>query len=376
MTNIQNWNDPSYFLRQVHVAEEIMDLNYTREIIERAGLPVTVVPEGKVPQGISEEFPLNLRQGKQHLFLCQNKGNFFKPCPATTEYRCCDYQVLNIGANCPIDCVYCILQAYLNNPWITAFVNVEKMFAELNSALRGEPDRFFRIGTGEFTDSLALERITGISKLLIEFLADHDNVILELKTKSASIDSLQHLHHKKKTVLSWSLNSPAIMKSEEIRAAQLQERLKAAKLAAEWGYKLSFHFDPIIYHKDWQQGYAQTIKELFSIVPKEAIVWISLGCLRYLPALKPIATTRFPHSNIFFEEFIVGLDNKSRYFRKHREEMYRYIIELLQQQISPSTCLYLCMESDEIWQKVFGFIPEQKGGIPKMLDEAAITSSS
>lgn len=375
MTARPNWKDPSHFLRQLHVAEEIVNLDYTQEIIKRANLPVVIVPQGEVPHGIAGEFPLNLKTGKQHLFLCQNKGYFFKPCPATTEYRCCDYQVLNIGANCPIDCVYCILQAYLNNPWITAFVNIEKMFSELQDALKGEPHRFFRIGTGEFTDSLALERITGISHLLIEFLADYDNVILELKTKSAFIESLKNSRHGGKTVLSWSLNSTAIMNSEEIRSAKLAERLEAAKLAAEWGYKLSFHFDPIIYHKDWQKGYSQTINELFARVPKEAIVWISLGCLRYLPALKPLATSRFPHSHIFYDEFVVGLDNKARYFRKQREEMYLYLVNLLRQKISSNTCLYLCMESDEIWQKVFGFIPEQKGGIPEMLDNAAMIAT-
>jgi spore photoproduct lyase len=28
------------------------------------------------------------------------------------------------------------------------------------------------------------------------------------------------------------------------------------------------------------------------------------------------------------------------------------------------------MENNEIWQEVFGFIPEEKGGLPGMLDEA------
>lgn len=376
MTNSHNLNDPSHFLRQLHVAEDVVELDYAREIIQRANLPVNIVPQGKFPIGIEDDFPQSLKKGKQHLYLCQNKGNFFKPCPATTAYQCCDYQVLNIGANCPIDCVYCILQAYLNTPWITAYVNIEKMFAELDKALRTEPKRFFRIGTGEFTDSLALERITGISQLLIKFLAGYSNVILELKTKSAVIDMLQHTNHAGRTILSWSLNSPAIMKSEELRSATLKQRLRAARKAAEWGYKLSFHFDPIIYHQNWQEGYGETIHELFATVPKESIVWISLGCLRYLPALKPIAISRFPHSRIFFEEFIIGLDNKERYFRKHREEMYTHIVSLLQQQISPDTCLYLCMESDEIWQKVFGYSPEQKGGIPKMLDMAAITATT
>jgi spore photoproduct lyase len=139
--------------------EDCLDLPYTREIMARANLPVTVVGERDVPR-IDGDYPYNLSAGKHHLFLCRNRGAFFKPCPGTRDYRCCDYQVLNIGMNCPMDCVYCILQAYLNNPWLSFFVNVDQLFAELDLALDAEPERFFRIGTGEFTDSLALDNLT------------------------------------------------------------------------------------------------------------------------------------------------------------------------------------------------------------------------
>jgi spore photoproduct lyase len=33
-----------------------------------------------------------------------------------------------------------------------------------------------------------------------------------------------------------------------------------------------------------------------------------------------------------------------------------------------NTCIYFCMESDEIWKEVTGFIPGERGGIPAMLD--------
>ena len=95
-----------------------------------------------------------------------------------------------------------------------------------------------------------------------------------------------------------------------------------------------------------------------------------MGCLRYLPALKRIAGIRFPNSRFFHEEFIEGLDGKSRYFRTLRVEMYKYLYEQLKQHADSKTCIYLCMENNEIWQDVFGFIPEERGGLPKMLDEA------
>lgn len=364
--------DPSTYIRRLLVAEDVHELSYTQEIIARAGLPLEIIPAGHSPMNVGGEYPHNLHEGKRHLYLCNNKGHYFKPCPATNEYECCDYQVLNIGTQCPIDCVYCILQAYLKSPYITAFVNIDKMFEELDTALRREPDRFFRIGTGEFTDSLALERITGLSGKLISFLSGYDNVILELKTKSGFISPLENIDHHGRTILSWSLNSPEIIVHEEIRAASLQQRLDAAKRAVELGYHLSFHFDPIIYHERWREGYGKTIDMLFAAVPKESIVWISLGALRYLPSLKSIATSRFPKSHVFYHEFITGLDGKQRYFRGEREELYRFMVSALQKKMDPGTCLYFCMESNEIWSEIFGFTPQDKGGISTMLDDAAL----
>lgn len=369
MNQTTSYGDPARYVTHLHVAEDCLDLPCTQEIIARAGLPVTVVGERGVP-AIEGDYPANLTSGKHHLLLCRNRGAFFKPCPGTREYRCCNYQVLNIGMNCPMDCVYCILQAYLNNPWLSFFVNIEDLFQELDQALDTEPDRFFRIGTGEFTDSLALDNLTHLSSRLVTYMAGRSNAVLELKSKSVNIGNLQSLAHRGRTLVAWSLNSPPIMAREEIRTATLDERLEAAARCAQWGYRLAFHFDPIILHDGWEDGYRFTIDRLFAAVPAEAIAWISLGALRYLPALKQIAATRFPRSRFFYQEFIDGLDGKRRYFRSQRVAMYQTILGYLHRYAHPRTCIYFCMENDTIWREVFGFIPEERGGLPAMLDRA------
>ncbi len=119
MKNVNSWKDPSIYLTEIHVEESCLELEYTQQIIKRANLPYKIVADRGDPRGIDGEYPDNLIQGKHHLLLSKNRGHFFKPCPGTKEYRCCDYQVLNIGMGCPMDCVYCILQAYLNKPWLT-----------------------------------------------------------------------------------------------------------------------------------------------------------------------------------------------------------------------------------------------------------------
>jgi spore photoproduct lyase len=366
-----SWKDPSRHVSRIFVEESCLEAQYTLEILQRTGLEYTVVRDKEKPNDLDADFAANLSVGKKQLFLCRNRGQFFKPCPGTREYQCCDYQVLSTGLNCPIDCSYCILQAYLNTPWLTVYVNVEKMFSELDDHLkvRKEPG-FYRIGTGEFADSLALDRITCLSRKLVPYFADKKNCVLELKTKSGVIGNLEGLDHNGRTVIAWSLNSTAMMEDQELRSATLEERLQAAKQCAEWGYRLAFHFDPIVEHPSWQQGYRQTIERLFSVVPAGAICWISLGALRFIPYLKQVGTRRFPASRIYSNEFVIGLDGKSRYFRPVRVELYSYIYALLKERAAERTCIYFCMESDEIWKEVFGFAPAEKGGLPAMLDNS------
>ncbi|MBU0682597.1 MAG: DNA photolyase [Proteobacteria bacterium] len=360
--------DPAHHIRQIFIEESCADLAYVHEICERAQLPTQIIADRSDPPVAYGSFPKNLQIGKQHLVLSKNRGCFFKPCPGTREYRCCDYHVLNIGMGCPMDCVYCILQAYLNKPWLTFFVNSHDLFAELDLAFK-RTSQFWRIGTGEFTDSLAIDHITRLSPLLINYMRDKTKGVLELKTKSVSIQHLANLDHNGRTVIAWSLNAPAIMTKEELHTASLDERLAAACQVADMGYKLAFHFDPIIYHDGWQEGYSATIKKLFATVPAEKIAWISLGALRFLPQLKAIALTRFPGSTFFHEEFILGLDNKYRYFRALRVEMYKHLLNEMRALASPHTCLYFCMESDEIWQEC-GFTPGKSQSLPDDLDTA------
>jgi len=368
VTATRSWRDPSRYVRQIHVEADCVDLPVTRGILQRARLPWSVVTGRQPAVELADEYPFSLGQGKRHLYLCRNRGQFFKPCPGTKEYLCCGYEVLGIGMNCPTDCVYCILQAYLNTPWITHYVNTDELLAELDQVLDADPGRRHRIGTGEFTDSLALDRLTGLSETLVPYFANKPNAVLELKTKSAVIDNLAALDHRGHTVIAWSLNSPQIMRREELRSATLEERIDAACRCAAWGYKLAFHFDPIIDHPGWEEGYAETIRMLFTRVPAKAIAWISLGALRFLPKLKDIGIGRFPGSKIYFQEFIDGLDGKCRYYRKRRVGLYRYIHDRLRQYADPRTCIYFCMESREIWREVMGFDPEAAGGIAAMLD--------
>ena len=112
---------------------------------------------------------------KESLRLIHFNGEFLKPCPGTNGYICCGYQILNIGINCPMDCSYCFLQSYINQPSLRIFTNQKEQLISIGHYIDENPKRIFRIGTGEFTDSLALDYLAGWTGFLLPFFSKRSN---------------------------------------------------------------------------------------------------------------------------------------------------------------------------------------------------------
>lgn len=307
-------------------------------------------------------------QQKQVLHLSSHPGEFIKKCPGTKGYICCNYKILNVGANCPMNCSYCVLQAYLNQPYLRIYTNLEEKLDLLREHLDGNADMIFRIGTGEYTDSLALDPIAGWTDLLLPFFAARKNAVLELKTKSIHIERLLACEIRKRIIVSWSLNSPHVASLEEHGAPGIRERIEAARQCQKEGFTIGFHFDPLVYHPGWKEGYLRTIELMAERLDPNGVIWVSLGCMRYLPELKPVIRSRHPGSRVLNGEFIRGLDGKMRLFKPIRIEMYGFMSEKLALWRNDPG-LYLCMESPDVWQSALGWNPEDSSGLSRYLDQ-------
>lgn len=332
-------------------------------------IPPSIVKDKRELYDYLENADDPFRKAKTFLYLTKNKGSFIKQCPGTRYYTCCGYKILHIGTYCNMDCTYCILQSYFHPPMLQYFINQNKMMRELD--LLFQEEKTYRVGTGEFTDSLIWDEWTDLSKKLIEKFASQSHVMLELKTKSSNIEKLKRLSHNKKTVISWSVNTESIIQMEEHNTAPLHARLTAAKQCASWGYPIGFHFDPILIYEDCEKDYENVVEKIFSSVSPDNIIWISLGAFRFIPSLKKIIRKRFPDSKIIYGEFIQGLDNKMRYFKPLRIKLYQRIIKRIRE-FSCDVPVYFCMEDNVVWHKSLGFVPSEIGGLPNMLNESAV----
>jgi spore photoproduct lyase len=309
-----------------------------------------------------------VRTAKEVLYLTTRSGPFLQACPGTKGYLCCGYTVLNLVHGCGFECAYCILQEYFHDPFTRIFVNREDMFAELERFFSDYPDRLMRVGTGEFTDSLYLEPALGYAESLVSFFSRRPNALLELKTKSDDVDHLLDLDHGGRTVLAWSLAPEGVIKSVEPGNPGLNARLEAAGRAGQAGYRLAFHFDPMIHYPGWRDGYAELAVRLFDTVDPDRVAWISLGALRFRPGLLPVIRRRFPESRLETGEFVIDRSGKYRYYKGLRVEMFRHLADRLRAAGGEKPLLYLCMEDREVWDLSLGAGPDSTAEIATRLD--------
>jgi len=298
----------------------------------------------------------------------ENKGKFIKPCPGTPKHVCCGYQIIDFAHGCTLGCTYCALNVYSYSNTLTVFSNRGKLFSELDRFLEKRRG-IVRFGTGEYTDSLLFEEEYPLYPQLIPRISSTTNAVLEIKTKTVSIRPLMRLKERDNIIVSWSLNSAYIAENEERFAPGVEERIDAAARIQDSGYKLAFHFDPIIPHRNWEREYRRSVDLLFEKIRPENIVYMSMGTLRFSPEISGFL--EHTREDVRRGEFIRGIDNKMRYFRPIRTNVYRVLKEALEEHIDEKH-LYMCMESPTVWEDVFGIKNMTSKRLKKRLDDACI----
>lgn len=285
------------------------------------------------------------------LLIHREKYDFLKPCPCSCGSAGCGYNLINLGFGCRFECEYCFLQQYQNLHAVLLPANVDEFLAKIDGAnFRTGPFDRPRIGSGEFTDSLVFDDLTQYSAQIVPFFRARPHLQFEFKTKSVNIGGLLAAGGAENVVVSWSVNAAPITNLAEHFTPGLTARLQAACEVARAGYRLGFHFDPVVIYEGYQQDYARTVEEMADTLPHDKIAWISVGTLRFSRELKKQIETRFPHNTILDGEFLLDFDGKMRYSEAERLEAYRFLVPLLCRTFS-NAVVYLCMEDPQVAQQ-------------------------
>ncbi len=279
------------------------------------------------------------------------RGSVVRDCPGTKHHVCCGYKTIDLIEGCVLACSYCILKDYLSHPGIRIVRQPDAILSQLDEAITSEGRHILRFGTGELSDSLALDRKYRLNGPLIEYFGAKRSALLELKSKWASIDHLLPLLNPF-TIISFSVAPQRVVDREERRTSPLYKRLKAARKAQEAGSFVGLHFDPIIIYDGFEKDYEYLIKDLSRMLDLDRVIWVSLGLLRFPPGLY----YRFleeGRGNLLAGEFVRGEDGKYRYIKKERTRVYSMLYDMLKG-CNPDLFVYFCMERSDIWERVAG----------------------
>ena len=141
---------------RVMVDADVAHLSFSRRFLRAV--------EGSVPVAVLEPGS-PVPKGNRTVHLTREPGAFVKPCPCSPGAVRCGYWVLTPALQCPFACTYCFLRFYAPEAPLTLYANLEDAERQFREAAAGWQGPV-RIGTGEFSDSLALDPWTRHSRWL------------------------------------------------------------------------------------------------------------------------------------------------------------------------------------------------------------------
>jgi spore photoproduct lyase len=271
-------------------------------------------------------------------------------CPVASEKTvCCNLHTIDAVQNCMYGCSYCSIQTFYNDS-----ITFDERLADKLKDIELEPDRFYHFGTGQASDSLVWGNRNGNLDALCKFANDHQNVLLEFKTKSDNISYLLEHDIPDNVVCSWSLNTAAVIANEEHLTVNLERRIYAARQVADKGIKVAFHFHPMVYYEGWDQDYPAIATELMTRFSPEEVRFISFGSVTLIkPVIKKIREQGLP-SKILQMDFVTDPHGKMTYADEIKSAMFSTMYDSFCTW-HDTVLIYLCMEKAEIWQQAFGF---------------------
>jgi spore photoproduct lyase len=245
---------------------------------------------------------------------------------------------------CPYDCQYCYLAGTPGvkySPVVKIFVNLRDVLAQVEEVASGfsAPTALY---LGKLQDGLALDLLTGYSRVLVPFFARQPYARLILLTKSASVENLLGLDHRGHTILSWSLNPPEISQVFERNVPSPADRLTAMRRCAAAGYLVRAVLMPIIPVTDWQDLYTRFVEELLRSVPLQRI---TLGQICSYAGALTLMEAKLSQENPISRRLDRqrSADGRVRFPWTLRVQIYRYLIDCIRR-IQPALDIGLCLE--------------------------------
>lgn len=267
--------------------------------------------------------------------------------------NCCpNYWHFSPYGFCPYGCAYCYLagtQGVWFSPTVKVFLNLDEMVSQIDM-IAGKARCLTAFYLGKLQDGLAMDPLTGYSRSLVPWFAEHPWARLIVLTKSADVQNLLGLKHGGNVILSWSLSSADMWRRFESGTPSPAERLGAMRQCAEAGYRIRVVIMPILPLGLWREEYAELVTALLTTVRVERI---TLGGICSFPNAIRLTTAKLGESNVIYGllDSAQSTDGRYRFAARLRIECYRYLVGAIRSH-RPDLVVGLCLEEPSVFAEL------------------------
>jgi spore photoproduct lyase len=309
------------------------------------------LPHNRVPVPGADPLELH-RWGKATVVFGEHKSAV--GLSQETGNCCPNYWHFSPYGFCPYGCTYCYLggtRGVYFSPTVRIFLNLPEMLGQINDVARqaGCPTAFY---LGKLQDGLALDSLTGYSRVMVPFFAKHPLARLVVLTKATDVENLLDLPHAGHTILSWSLNPPEVGADFEWNTPPVESRIEAMRRCAAAGYPVRAVIMPIVPVAAWERAYETFLRDLLNKVHPERV---TLGGICSYPNALRITQAKIGSSHAIATALgqygAKSTDGRSRYPAAVRQRIYRHLTAVIRD-IRPELCVGLCLEERAVFEAI------------------------
>ncbi len=325
----------------IYVEKKVANHKRTKKILEKfPQSTIVMIDHYKDVFNRKKQSGFNQSKAKSLILAYNENGNIYEGAPVCQSFGNENFYYCSCMMNCIFDCEYCYLKGMYPTSNILVFVNLEDTFAQLEKMLEEkEKDKSEQksvyLCVSYDADLVACESLFGLVKDWIDFTKIHENLTIEIRTKSGRTDLWQEYESCDRVILAFTMSPEKIASQYEHFAAPLSKRIAAAKAAMENGFNVRLCFDPMIYCPGWEAEYDQMINDIFSEIKGEDLWDVSIGSFRisqdYLKKMRrdmPLSSiVNFPYDNV---------DGYYQYPEKIRVDMENHLTQKLVKYIDSS----------------------------------------
>ena len=277
---------------------------------------------------------------------------------------CWSLHDIHSACGCVHRCAYCARGSVY-----VIHLNLEEFVEKVDGLLAANPwQKTIRYDVEQ--DVLPIEPEYGACKLLVEDFAKRSDRYLFLFSKSANIDHLLDLDHRGRTIMLWTLSTHTVSRRYEPKTGTLEERLEAARLCQQAGYRVRLKSKPIIPLVNWREEITDMLEKTFAAIQPENL---SFECVFFRDVAEMDAVLGLKNLDPTFVAQAIEAEADARasgawpghlhgqppFTFEAKQDMYRHYLSEAKR-LSPSTPVSLCAESVRMWEAmddVLGYKP-------------------